>query len=121
MPRVLIVDDEPLNRDLLRRVLYKDHEVVEAGSGEEARTIVERGGIDLVLCDHVMPGMSGCELAREVRKISPGTVSLLLTGYEGSAEVEAARADGIIFAVLAKPWVVAALKVEVARALAAKK
>ena len=45
-PVVLVVDDEPLNRDLLRRVLYRDYRILEAGDAEAALALVDRLELD---------------------------------------------------------------------------
>jgi PAS domain S-box-containing protein len=61
--RVLVVDDEALVRATLVRLLRAEHEVVEAGSGRAAETILASDDdFDLILCDLVMPEMSGVEL-----------------------------------------------------------
>jgi len=60
--RILVVDDEPGIRSAMVRML-KGNEVVEAGSGEEARKILEADqAFDLVLCDMMMATMSGVDL-----------------------------------------------------------
>ena len=68
LPLVLVVDDAPETRKLMRRILERDHiRVVEAASGEEAiRTIVGRRP-DAVVLDLRLPGMSGLDVARTVR------------------------------------------------------
>jgi CheY-like chemotaxis protein len=61
--RILVVDDEPGVLSALARILRKDHEVVTASSGEEARQMLERDGhFDAVFCDLMMHGLSGMEL-----------------------------------------------------------
>jgi CheY-like chemotaxis protein len=67
------------------------YDVVEAGSGEEALRILA-GGIapDLLLTDHLMPGMSGVELAREAQSRIAGLPILIISGY---AEVEGLAPD----------------------------
>jgi CheY-like chemotaxis protein len=61
--RILIVDDEQLVRSLLNRMLGRDHEVVTVASGEAARTILENdSSFDVILCDLMMPGMTGMDL-----------------------------------------------------------
>ncbi|HEX8533291.1 MAG TPA: PAS domain-containing protein [Allosphingosinicella sp.] len=88
----LLVDDEELVRmstaDMLSELGYR---VVEAASGEEALKAVD-GGLrpDLLVTDHLMPGMSGADLAREVRARRPGTLVLIVSGY---AEAEAIAPD----------------------------
>ncbi len=80
---VLLVDDEELVRastaDMLTELGYA---VVEAGSAEEAlRLIVMGQHFDVLMTDHLMPGMTGTELAREVRRRRPGVQVLLVSGY----------------------------------------
>ncbi len=116
-PVVLVVDDEPLNRDLLRRVLYRDYRVLEACDADGALRIIGEAAVDVILCDQVMPGRSGTDLAREVRRRSPRTVALLLTGYEDAPDVTRAFTEGVIFEVVGKPWVPAQLKEVLLRAV----
>ena len=116
-PTMLIVDDEPLNRELLRRVLYRDYRIVEAPDAEAALDELGRSVVDVIICDQVMPGMSGTELAREVRQRFPRVVSLLLTGYEDAPEVGVACKDGDVFEVLGKPWAAPILKEAIERAV----
>jgi len=68
---ILIVDDNPTNRKLLREVLRaEDYTTVEAGDGLEALSALERGPIDVVVCDILMPNMDGYSLCSEVRRRS---------------------------------------------------
>ncbi|MBI4511700.1 MAG: response regulator [Deltaproteobacteria bacterium] len=116
---VLVVDDEPLNRDLLRRVLCFDYQVREAEDPSAAIRVLENEGpVDVMICDHLMPGRSGTDLARDVRTRWPQTVSILLTGYDDAPEVEQARRDGSIFEVMGKPWLAPHLREAITRALA---
>ena len=110
--RVLIVDDEPLNRELLRRVLQRDYDIEEAEDAAHALVAMEEHGeaIELVLCDQLMPGRSGTDLAGEVHERWPGVIFFLLTGYDDDSEVLAAHAKGVIQGVVAKPWRAASLK-----------
>ena len=114
---MLVVDDEPMNRDLLRRVLYRDYQILEAGDAEAALVLIAGKTIDAILCDQVMPGRSGTDLAREVRRRAPATALLLLTGYEDAPEVTRALVDGVIDEVVGKPWVAAQLKEVLERAV----
>lgn len=62
-PRVLVVDDEPAVRSLLRRMLRKDFDVDEAAGGREALERLDAGGrYDAILCDLLMPRMTGMDL-----------------------------------------------------------
>ena len=116
-PVVLVVDDEPLNRDLLRRVLYREYHVVEAADADAALAVIDGGPVDAVLCDQVMPGRSGTDLAREVRRRRPRVAILLLTGYEDAPEVARAVEDHSVDEVVGKPWVPAQLKELLVRAV----
>ena len=115
--RLLIVDDEPANRDLLRRVLGREFEVIEADGAAAALEVVGAQHIDLMLCDQVMPGKTGAQLAREVAAKWPMMVIMLLTGTEDAPEVVAARTDGIVREVLGKPWSLPELRAAVARSI----
>jgi two-component system response regulator AtoC len=76
----LVVDDEPRLRQALSRLLKSDgFTTFEAGSGEEALTILGREPIALVLSDMRMPGMTGSELLREVRLRHPDIAFVLIT------------------------------------------
>jgi len=79
---VLLVDDEPVNRDILSKYLLGDgHSVVATVNAHEAmeRFRVER--FDLIVTDHAMPGMSGLQLAADVRRIRPDQAIILVTGF----------------------------------------
>ncbi len=67
-PRVMIVDDDPLIRDVVRAVLEDgSYELEEAASGEEALRLAERRPPDVVLLDVMMPGMDGFEVAERIK------------------------------------------------------
>ena len=88
----LLVDDEDLVRlstaDMLIDLGYS---VVEAASAEEALKLVERGlQPDVLVTDHLMPGMTGTELARMLQDSRPGTRVLIVSGY---AEAEGVAPD----------------------------
>ncbi|MCB1167119.1 MAG: SpoIIE family protein phosphatase, partial [Leptospiraceae bacterium] len=68
--RTLIVDDDPVNRQVLRNQLsLEKHEIIEASNGPEAmRAMESSGGLDLVLLDVMMPGLSGYDVCRAIRQ-----------------------------------------------------
>jgi two-component system response regulator HupR/HoxA len=108
--RVLVIDDEPLNRDLLRRVLQAEYEIDEAEDAVQAITRLEADEFELLLCDQLMPGRSGTELAAEVRERWPDVVILLLTGYDDDPQVLDAQRRGVVDHVVPKPWTAKGLK-----------
>lgn len=89
-PRVLLVDDEPLVRDMLACEL-QDHgcAVVAAADGPSAMEMMEAPAsksIDVLVADLAMPGMNGLTLIREARQRRPNLPAILLTGHGGAIE-----------------------------------
>lgn len=94
---LLVVDDDELNRDMLsRRLIRKGFDVTLAVDGPDALRAVERGGLDLVLLDVMMPGLNGVEVLREIRRTHPATSLpvIMATARDGSDEVVEALALG---------------------------
>lgn len=86
MPNVLVVDDDPNIRDLLRMYLVREgHRVTLAADGEEALTAAAGAHPDLVLLDVMLPGIDGVEVLRRLRDGSPVPV-ILLTARSGDAD-----------------------------------
>jgi DNA-binding response OmpR family regulator len=78
MPTVLVVDDEPIVRDVVTRYLRRDgFDTLVADSGEEARTILETNPPALVVLDVMLPGVNGLELCQWIRSTSSLPVILL--------------------------------------------
>jgi DNA-binding response OmpR family regulator len=78
MAKVLVVDDEPIVRDVVSRYLQRDgYETLEAASGEEARAILESEAPALVVLDVMLPGISGLDLCQWIRNGSGPPVILL--------------------------------------------
>ena len=88
-PRTIhVVDDEPIIHDVLSQLLAAEgYEVEISASGEEALQKYEARNFDLVLLDLMMPGMSGLDFLRALRKIQPQAMIIILTAY---ASVESA-------------------------------
>lgn len=99
---VLVVDDDPMNRSLVRARLQDDlHRVVEAGDGEEGLGLLEREPVDLVLLDVRMPGMDGLEVCRRIKSspregFLPVVLFTALAGREDRQEGFAAGADDFL-------------------------
>jgi DNA-binding NtrC family response regulator len=96
--RVLLVDDQPELRRLLRRTLIRaGHAVVEAADGRVAVELAQRLRFDVVISDVAMPDMTGVELLEALRELDPDLPVVLTSGWpEASASLEA-------FAYLEKP------------------
>ncbi len=103
---VLCVDDERHVLWSLERLLHRfGCRVLLANTGSEALDVLEREHIDVMICDEAMPGISGTEVLREAKTISPDTKRILLTAHCGDEEVVlSAVNDAEIFRLLPKPW-----------------
>ncbi len=99
--RILVVDDDPAVRRGLLRILVRHHDVLQADGGPEAFATLRAQEVDLVLCDlHLSGGSSGLDVCREVRRLRPNTVVVLMTGYLEHPN----RASSVADAVLEKPF-----------------
>jgi two-component system nitrate/nitrite response regulator NarL len=89
--RVLLVDDAPELRMMLRAMLGDDVDVLEAGCGEEAVEVAARERPDVVVIDQNMPGISGVATTRELKALDADVVIAAFTAVPG-AEREFAAA-----------------------------
>jgi DNA-binding NtrC family response regulator len=81
-PRILLVDDEARFRTNLQKMLGAQGLAVGAkGSGQEALAELERQSYDVIILDIRMPGMDGLATLKEIKKISPGTEVIILSGH----------------------------------------
>jgi len=79
--RILVVDDEPGLRDMLVFDLTdRGHEVVAIDDPRLALDRLRRESFDLVICDVMMPGLSGMDLLKSIKAVSPGTSVVMVTG-----------------------------------------
>ena len=82
MKTVLIVDDQPGIRLLLKEVFIKEgYQTITAGSGLEAIEKVQEVPPDLVLLDMKIPGMDGIEILKRLKKTNPSIHVLMMTAY----------------------------------------
>jgi two-component system cell cycle sensor histidine kinase/response regulator CckA len=108
VPTILVVDDEPVIRKLVKLVLEEEgFEVLNAESGPDAIHVSEshRGGIDLVLSDITMPGMDGPTMARQLLATDPSLPVVFVSG-SGDHMVSDENRN---FPILSKPFSLAAL------------
>ena len=81
--QILLIDDEPLVRTLLREVLERvGHTVTEASNGQEGVRCFRKNNFDLVITDHGMPGRNGLDAAFRIKKQKPATPVILITGWQ---------------------------------------
>lgn len=81
-PSILVVDDDPSSRSLLREILQQDgYLVLEADDGELALEFLGRSAIDLVITDRSMPRLGGLELLAKMREQKKKIPVLMLSAY----------------------------------------
>src|SRR5476649_1245860 len=98
LARVLCVDDEPRLLEGLGRLVAGKCTLVTAPNGDEALKIVAASErFDVIVSDMNMPGMTGAELLKECRRLSPDTVRVLLTGETGLDVAIKAVNEGHLF------------------------
>lgn len=97
MIRVLFVDDHPMLRAGLAATLAAEDDIAvaaETGSGEEAITLFREHRPDITLMDLRLPGMSGVEAIRAIRRESPQARVIVLTTYDGDEDIYRALEAG---------------------------
>jgi len=114
--RVLVVEDEPLVREVICVYLAEDHhEVVTAENGREGLAKFMAGTFDIVLTDRAMPEMNGDALAVEIKKIRPEQPVVLLTGFGDLMSGAGEQPPGVDL-VVGKPFTFATLRNAIAKA-----
>jgi DNA-binding NtrC family response regulator len=78
---ILIVDDEVGPRESLRMILKPIYEIYTAANGDEALQVIQNENIDLVTLDLRMPGLSGIDVLREIKKVRADVEVIVITGY----------------------------------------
>ncbi len=115
---ILVVDDDPATRELLREVLTDEgYHVVTSESGEEALRIGERESFDVIISDMKLgPNLTGLDVLRVYKSIQPESEVILITAF-GSMEtaIEAVKAGA--FDYLSKPFKLDEVLLQVGRAL----
>lgn len=103
--RILVVDDEHIIADTLKLILDRDgFQAFAAYDGGTAIDLAQQTAPDILLCDVIMPGLNGIEVAIQVRAMHPGCRVLLLSGQAGVEDLlQNARLRGHHFDILIKP------------------
>ena len=105
LAKVLYVDDEFINLDLLRLTFLNEFDIITAESGIEGLEILESDPeIKVIISDLKMPGMNGLEFIREVKTRYPGKVCMLLTGFLESEVMMEGFNQELLFRYLMKPF-----------------
>ncbi len=91
---ILIVDDELGPRESLRMILKPMYSVHTASNGQEALKFLQKEDIDLVTLDLKMPGLSGLETLKEIKKFKPEVEIIIITGYGTLTNAQEAIRNG---------------------------
>ena len=117
-PKLLVVDDEPDNLDLLYRTFHRDYKVLRAENGPEALEILAcEENIAVIISDQRMPLMSGTELLSLTATQYPDIIRIILTGYTDVEDLVEAINTGKVFKYVTKPWNAEELKSVIRQAL----
>ena len=77
MAKILVIEDNNEIQEILRTLLTEEHEVIQAFSGTEGIMQFDKGGIDLVLLDIMLPGKNGDQVLQAIRQTSQTPVIML--------------------------------------------
>jgi response regulator RpfG family c-di-GMP phosphodiesterase len=115
--KMLVVDDEPDNLDLLYRTFRRDFQVLKAESGIRALEILaQEGEVAVIISDQRMPEMKGTEFLSRTVPEFPDTVRIILTGFTDVEDLVEAINSGQVYKYITKPWDPEELKTVVHRA-----
>ena len=118
---VLVVDDQPIIRELFHEILIRDgHTITLASDSREGLHAFDEGYYDIVYTDLGMPGVSGWEVASEIRKRKPDTMVVMITGWEIQMSKEELSKSGVDL-ILTKPFQIQQLRDSVVQAMKIKK
>jgi two-component system, response regulator, stage 0 sporulation protein F len=105
LPKILYVDDEIINLELLQLTFMNDFRVILAKSAEEGlRLLALHPDIHVVISDLKMSGMNGLDFIKEVKQMDRKKVCMLLTGFMESDVMMEGFNKELIFRYLMKPW-----------------
>jgi len=105
LPRILYVDDEVINLELLQLTFINDFKVITAASAQEGLKLLELNpDIHVVISDLKMPVMNGLDFIKVVKQKFKEKVCMLLTGYMESDVMLEGLNKELIFRYLLKPW-----------------
>ncbi len=104
LPTILVIDDEPRSVEALERILEEEFDVFTATTVNQARQILEREWVQVVLCDQRMPEMSGVEFLAQVREEWPEVIRMIISGYADSGDIIDSINESGIYQYISKPW-----------------
>jgi DNA-binding response OmpR family regulator len=103
-PRILVVDDEEhIRRDLIDHLSHRiECELIEAANGYEAVEHLKKGGIDLILLDIKMPGISGTEVIQKAKELASKAAIIVLTKFDSTRVSNQVKESGAEY--IPKPY-----------------
>ncbi len=115
---ILFVDDEAGVISAMQRIFRKEnYRIFTASSGEEALTCLSAEEIHVIITDHRMPGITGADLLRQIKKEYPQTIRIMLTGHADVGAIMGAVNEGAVYKFITKPWNDEDLRITVGLAL----
>jgi serine/threonine-protein kinase len=102
--RLLVIDDEERILTALKSLFRSRYHVFATTDGNKALDFLRRYQMHVIISDQRMPIMTGVELLRQSRDVSPRSVRILLTGYSDLASIVGSINDGEIYRFISKPW-----------------
>lgn len=115
---VLCIDDEQNILNALKRLLRKEnYRLLTATGGQEGFDILSQNEVHVVISDQRMPEMSGTEFLKQVKKLYPQVIRIILTGYTDLDTITESINEGSIYKFFLKPWNDQNLKLEIRQAL----
>jgi len=102
--RLLIIDDEERILTALKSLFRNRYHVFTTTDGNKALDFLQRYQMHVIISDQRMPVMTGVELLRQSRDVSPRSVRILLTGYSDLASIVGSINDGEVYRFISKPW-----------------
>ncbi len=104
LPTILLVDDEEHSLSAMRMALEDEFDCLTATDADEAEALMEEHFVQVIFCDHRMPGRSGVEFLTMVRDRWPDAIRIIITGYTETNHMIAAINEAGIYQFMTKPW-----------------
>ena len=101
---VCIDDDVPVLAAIRRLLRHEPYEVITTVNPSEVLELVSCREVNLIIADQRMPSMLGTELLKTVRRRSPETICVILTGHADLSDIAGAMNDGAVDRLIRKPW-----------------
>jgi CheY-like chemotaxis protein len=103
LPVVLVVDDEPVQLQVLSHELGKVCELHTATTAAEAGRSVEARRFDVIVCDHMLPGEQGLDFLIRMMRLAPSTRRIMMTGYTNAEFISRSTIIAGLSCCLVKP------------------